>query len=255
MQSCGVGQQPVTAPPAWNAGFSRHRGPQGRGWFLATSGALARAAEPSRRMRSVSPPACGGLCRLKPAFQAVSAVFMTGGVHRRTRARVLLPVGMRHSGPKARGRRAAVAVMDQESTPSCGAASCRALRCRAARAGLKTGAPSRRRNFAGQCFAQTAFSQRRASRWGGRLGRGRRRCNRRCIRVGPHREKHSCACPPAHPAGHENGGDPWGHRWERRSSERHSGPKARGRRAAVAVMDQESNAIVRGCFVPCGALS
>ncbi len=72
------------APPAWNAGFSRHSGPQGRGWFLATPGGLARAAEPSRQMRSFPPPACGGLCRLKPAFQAVSAVFMTGGVCRWT---------------------------------------------------------------------------------------------------------------------------------------------------------------------------
>ena len=31
-------------------------------------------------MRSVPPPAFGGLCRLKPAFQAVSASFMPRGV-------------------------------------------------------------------------------------------------------------------------------------------------------------------------------
>ena len=58
------------APPAGNAGFSRHSGPQGRGRFVATPGPLARAAELFRRMRSVPPPAFGGLCRLKPAFQA-----------------------------------------------------------------------------------------------------------------------------------------------------------------------------------------
>ena len=28
----------MMAPPAWNAGFSRHSGPQGRGWFVATLG-------------------------------------------------------------------------------------------------------------------------------------------------------------------------------------------------------------------------
>ena len=61
------------APLAWNAGFSRHSGPQGRGRFVATPRAWARAAEPSRRIRSVPPPAFGGLCRLKPAFQAVPA--------------------------------------------------------------------------------------------------------------------------------------------------------------------------------------
>ena len=63
------------APPAWNAGFSRHSGPQGRGWFFVSLGVVACAAEPSRRMRSVPPPACGGLCRLKPAFQAVGAIW------------------------------------------------------------------------------------------------------------------------------------------------------------------------------------
>ncbi|MDE2881775.1 MAG: hypothetical protein OXP70_07985, partial [Acidobacteriota bacterium] len=50
------------AETAWNAGFSRHSGLQGRGRLVATVGALARAAEPSRRVRSVSPPAFGGLC-------------------------------------------------------------------------------------------------------------------------------------------------------------------------------------------------
>ena len=74
----------VMAPPAGNAGFSRHRGPPGRARYVATPGVLARAAEPSRRMRSVSPPACGGLCRLKPAFQN----------------------GPRHPGPERPGRRA-----------------------------------------------------------------------------------------------------------------------------------------------------
>ncbi len=34
-------------PPVWNAGFSRHSGPEGRGRFVATPGALARAAAPS----------------------------------------------------------------------------------------------------------------------------------------------------------------------------------------------------------------
>ena len=63
------------APPAWNAGFSRHSGPQGRGRFVANLGALARAAAPSRQWRSVPPPAFGGLCRLKPAFQAVGDVW------------------------------------------------------------------------------------------------------------------------------------------------------------------------------------
>ena len=68
------GQTALMAPPAWNAGFSRHSGPQGRGRFIATPGALVPAAEPSRRMGSFPPPASGGLCRLKPAFQAVPAI-------------------------------------------------------------------------------------------------------------------------------------------------------------------------------------
>ena len=58
------------APPSWNAGFSRHSGPQGRGRFVATPGAMAHGAAPPRQMGYVSPPAFGGLCRLKPAFQA-----------------------------------------------------------------------------------------------------------------------------------------------------------------------------------------
>ncbi len=56
-----------------------------------------RPAAPSRRMTSVLPPACGGLCRLKPAFQAVPATlglsiptrtFMPGGVCRLSQTRV-----------------------------------------------------------------------------------------------------------------------------------------------------------------------
>ena len=43
------------------------------------SGAHRRAAARSRRTRSVSPPACGGLCRLKPAFQAGGAVCAGSG--------------------------------------------------------------------------------------------------------------------------------------------------------------------------------
>ncbi len=48
-------------------------------------------------MTSVLPPACGGLCRLKPAFQAVPATlglsiptrtFMPGGVCRLSQTRV-----------------------------------------------------------------------------------------------------------------------------------------------------------------------
>ena len=54
------------APPAWNAGFSRHSGPQGRGRFVANqSGRTRSRAIPANDV--VPPPACGGLCRLKPA--------------------------------------------------------------------------------------------------------------------------------------------------------------------------------------------
>ena len=61
------------APPAWNAGFSRHSGPQGRGRLVANLGGRTRSrAIPANEV--VPPPACGGLCRLKPAFQAVRAV-------------------------------------------------------------------------------------------------------------------------------------------------------------------------------------
>ena len=68
----------LSGAPAWSAGFSRHSGPQGRGRCVATRGALARAAEPSRPTRSVPPPACGGLCRLKPAFPAGGAITAVG---------------------------------------------------------------------------------------------------------------------------------------------------------------------------------
>ena len=71
--SSARGPTVVMAPPAWSAGVSRHSGPQGRGRFVATPGALARAAEPFRRIRSISPPAFGARCRLKPAFQTVRA--------------------------------------------------------------------------------------------------------------------------------------------------------------------------------------
>ena len=59
-----VGLTGRTARTAWNAGFSRHSGPPGRGRFVATP-----SAQPSHPggSRSVRPPACGGLCRLKPA--------------------------------------------------------------------------------------------------------------------------------------------------------------------------------------------
>ena len=51
------------APPAWNAGFSRHSGPEGRGRFVVTPAQMACAPAPSRRSTSVPPPAFGGLCR------------------------------------------------------------------------------------------------------------------------------------------------------------------------------------------------
>ena len=48
------------SPPAWNAGFSRHSGPQGRGRFVAAPGALARqSAIPANEV--LPPPALGGL--------------------------------------------------------------------------------------------------------------------------------------------------------------------------------------------------
>ena len=92
VRSCGVAQQPGwrrrLGTPA-SAGTAARR---------AAGGSLltrvdGRAAAPSRRMRSVPPPACGGLCRLKPAFQAVPATlglsipartFMPRGVCGRT---------------------------------------------------------------------------------------------------------------------------------------------------------------------------
>ena len=65
------------AETAWNAGFSRHSGPQGRGRFVAARAGWTRSrAIPANEV--VPPPACGGLCRLKPAFQAVRAVHATG---------------------------------------------------------------------------------------------------------------------------------------------------------------------------------
>ena len=79
-------------PPGWH---SRLGTPASAGTAArrAAGGSLrtrvdGRAAAPSRRMRSVPPPACGGLCRLKPAFQTVPATpglsilartFMPGG--------------------------------------------------------------------------------------------------------------------------------------------------------------------------------
>ena len=73
-------------------GFSRHSGPQGRGRLVANPGGWTRTHAIAAN-EVVPPPACGGLCRLKPAFQAVPATlglsipartFMPGGVCRRT---------------------------------------------------------------------------------------------------------------------------------------------------------------------------
>ena len=61
------------ATTAWNAGFSRHSGPQGRRRFVANpSGRTRSRAIPANEV--VPPPAGGGLCRLKPAFQAGGAI-------------------------------------------------------------------------------------------------------------------------------------------------------------------------------------
>ena len=65
--------------PAWNAGFSRHSGPQGRGRFVANPGGRTRSrAIPANEV--VPPPAWGGLCRLKPAFRTVPAILVSMGV-------------------------------------------------------------------------------------------------------------------------------------------------------------------------------
>ena len=73
--------QPRT-PPRWSAGRARAAGDD--------------VAE--RAMSHVEVVPCAALsrsaCRRKPAFQAVSAIFVTGGVRRRTHAWAFLPVGV-----------------------------------------------------------------------------------------------------------------------------------------------------------------
>ena len=61
------------APPAWNAGFSRHSGPRAAAVRHCPGciGARCRAI-PASEIRP--PPAFGGLCRLKPAFQAACVI-------------------------------------------------------------------------------------------------------------------------------------------------------------------------------------
>ena len=61
----------VIAPPAWNAGFSRHSPPKagGRTDLMCRDGSAAPANAPG--VATNRPRPCGPLCRLKPAFQAV----------------------------------------------------------------------------------------------------------------------------------------------------------------------------------------
>ncbi len=74
------------APPAWNAGFSRHSPPQAGGGMdlIRRDGSGTRANAPW--VATNRPRPCGPLCRLKPALQAVSANLITGAVWKGTRS-------------------------------------------------------------------------------------------------------------------------------------------------------------------------
>ena len=80
-ESAGGDAEAQLAGTAWNAGFGRHGGPQGRGRFVANpSGRTRSRAIPANEV--VPPPACGGLCRLKPAVQAVGVAAAARGGNR-----------------------------------------------------------------------------------------------------------------------------------------------------------------------------